>query len=1190
MVRIRTLIDLLRNQAERHGSDRAFTFLENGQTESRSLTYAELDRRAQALAARLLHSGAAGERALLLFPAGLEFIEAFFGCLYAGIIGIPAPPPEASRAKRTWPRLRAIAEDAQASWVLTTAAVKATIETAVGAAFDHRPVRWATSELDEPVPASKWREPALDPAQPAYLQYTSGSTSSPRGVVISHRNLIHHLDVIRSACEYGHDSVTVTWIPNFHDYGLVQGLLVPLADASPCYIMSPFAFVKRPASWLGALSRYRGTHSQAPNFAYDHCVRRTTPEERAKLDLSTWRAAGVAAEPINPNVLRAFSRIFSSCGFRSDSIRPAYGLAEATLLVSSAPAGEDPIVSRFGARDLGSDRIDGPADPDGAAREVVSCGTLLGPTRVSIVDPETLRPCPSDVVGEIWVAGPAVAEGYWRREEETARTFRAYTADGDDGPYLRTGDLGFLKDGQLYVTGRLKEVIIIRGTKHYPQDIEWTTQQAHPALRPENGAAFSVMVEGEEKLVLALEVDREHVAGLDAAGVFDAIRTAVAEVHELDARAIVLLRRGSLPKTASGKIQRAATREAFLRGALDALARWPEDANAGARGAVVAGTPDRIAASGDCPHPAGGTGPLAAEASRRRADDLIAWLRSYAAERINSRLIDERRCIPPYIVLDLGNRGLLGMQVAESHGGLALRYRDTLRVLEQLAAIDLTLGTVVSLNNTNGIRPIENFARPDVRDELLPRLARGRELASFALSEPGAGSNVGGIRSEARRDAAGGWRLRGLKRWNSSSWAGVVSVFVRIVDPDGRLGGLTGFVVRQGTEGLRVGPEAMTMGLRGSVQNTLYLRDVPVGPDDMLGVAGRGMEVADDALLVGRIGLSAVSLGATKRCAQLMHRYVSRRWVATGRLIDNPVTLVKLGELTTMIGAVGALIHRVADALDAGSDVPMEVAVATKVAATDSLNWAAGELVQILGGRGYMENNVAPQILRDARALSIGEGPNEALTAYLGRSVCQTDAVAGFLADRCHAADLATQLSNAALATVDRCRGEASPFHDRSAALTWAHALVGRSAIAALLLASVRTAARTHGDLALTWARLRFDAAIESALRGGADEATALTGPSAADLIAGYTETIGDVEQELPGEELEMDAALQRFARTSESSEASLPGEFPHDAHDHGPGADTTPAALSALSPEEKRAVLARLLRGEGAPELNLHG
>jgi alkylation response protein AidB-like acyl-CoA dehydrogenase len=537
-----------------------------------------------------------------------------------------------------------------------------------------------------------------------------------------------------------------------------------------------------------------------------------------------------------------------------------------------------------------------------------------------------------------------------------------------------------------------------------------------------------------------------------------------------------------------------------------------------------------------------------AELSRCRALELIGWLREYASNRINSRLIDERRCIPPYIILDFGNRGLMGMQVPESYGGLGLRHADHLRVLEQLGAIDLTLALVVFNHGVNGIRPIQGYATPAVRDEWLPRLASGREMAAFALSEPAAGVNVGRIASEARRDGDAGWRIRGLKRWNSSSWAGVISVFAREINERGRAGGLTGFVVRQGTPGLQIGPEALTMGMRGSVQNSLFLNDVAVAADHVLGQPGRGMEVAEDALSIGRLCIAAVCLGGLKRSAQLMARYAARRTVASGRLLENPLVLAALSEMALRIDVVEALKDQVARRLDAGLPVPPEICMAAKVVSSDSLNLAAGQVMQFLGGRGYMENNLASQILRDARLYSVGEGPNEPLTTQVGRKARLTDAIGAYLRADPAGAALAELLASSVTEVSHRCLDRAGPFADRSCAQLWADAMIGQVASDLLLLAAVREAqvlGPCEGRLrAIDWAEIRVARSLRRARDGDPEERLIPTAGVAAAIVAWYADSIGDIEQTLAGEEEALDVYLSKTRGSDPYAPlAGLPGQ-----------------------------------------------
>ena len=410
----------------------------------------------------------------------------------------------------------------------------------------------------------------IDTTTPAYFQYTSGSTSSPSGVVITHQNLMHHLGALHKSCGYG-EGVTVTWMPHFHDYGLVQGLLQPLFSGDACYFMSPLSFLKRPTHWLGAITKYGGTHSQAPNFAYEHCIRRISPEERAGLNLASWKAAGNAAEPINPDVLEKFIETFEPCGFQRAASAPAYGLAEATLLVSSTRLNSGPRVLELDADAVLDGRVV-PAGSGRAGRRIVSCGNLVGETEVAIVNPENLTKCRADEIGEIWVSDPAVAAGYWNQPTRSQEIFGAYLKETGEGPWLRTGDLGFLQNGELFISGRLKDMIIIRGANFAPQDIEWVSQKCHPAVESAESAAFSLTIDGEESLGVVQELNRkDHPSNIEVEDVAARIREQISLEFEVRAYAVALVRRGTIPKTSSGKIQRRACRAALLDGSLETL-------------------------------------------------------------------------------------------------------------------------------------------------------------------------------------------------------------------------------------------------------------------------------------------------------------------------------------------------------------------------------------------------------------------------------------------------------------------------------------------------------------------------------------------------------------------------------------------------------------------------------------------
>jgi len=566
--RFANLIELLRERAAEHGPRLAFRYLADGETEESRLTYEELELRAHAIAAALAPQAAAGERALLFYSGGLEFIAAFWGCLYAGVVAVPVFP---ARLHRQIPRLLAIAADSEAKFVLTTAKIRRQAEDLFKRAPELRKLQWLATDDMPAANAEGWRDPGATLETLAFLQYTSGSTATPRGVMVTHGNLLHNLECLRQVFQFSPESIGVTWLPHYHDMGLIGGLLQPVYAGGEMIAMPPSSFLQRPIRWLAAVTRYRATTMVAPNFAYELCVEKISAEQRSPLDLASVKVALCGAEPVRPDTLAQFAKAFGPCGFRQEAFRPAYGLAEATLIVSGHSNGGAPFTPSVLAEELQRNRIKTAEEGVAGSRVLVACGGIAPDLKVAIVDPESLAPCASDRVGEIWISGPSVAHGYWRRPEETKQTFGAHLATGE-GPFLRTGDLGFLDRGQLFVTGRLKDLIIIRGSNHYPQDLEHTVERSHRALRPACGAAFSTDVEGAERLVIVQEVnDRASVPNED---VVAAIRRALTESHEVHPDAIVLIEPRSIPRTSSGKIQRYACREAFLAGTLDVVHEW----------------------------------------------------------------------------------------------------------------------------------------------------------------------------------------------------------------------------------------------------------------------------------------------------------------------------------------------------------------------------------------------------------------------------------------------------------------------------------------------------------------------------------------------------------------------------------------------------------------------------------------
>ena len=569
MQKFLTLLDLLQTRAEEQAQQTAYTFLVDGETEEVSLTYQELQRQAQAIAASLQSISNSGERALLLYPSGLEFITAFFGCLYAGVIAVPAYPP---RRNQNLSRLEAIVADAQATIVLTTTSLLANIKSRFAENPQLAAIGWLSTD-DIPVElASDWKKPELEPKNLAFLQYTSGSTGIPKGVMVSHQNILHNEKLIQIAFENTNRAIYVSWLPLFHDMGLIGNVLQSLYLGVPCILMSPVAFLQKPIRWLKAISRYRATVSGGPNFAYELCASKITPEKLENLDLSSWEIAFNGAEPIRAETLERFTNAFAPYGFRRQAFYPCYGMAETTLFVSGGLKTVPPVLNLVDGKALKHNHIVTTNQDNSHARTIVGCGQTLF-DRIVIVDHQTKTRSAPNQVGEIWVSSLSVAQGYWHKPEVTEETFNAYLNTGE-GPFLRTGDLAFMQDGELFVTGRLKDVIIIRGRNYYPQDIELTVEKSHEALRESCSAAFSVEIESQEQLVVAVEVERTHLRKLNVDRVVEAIRKAISEQHELQVYGVLLLKTTSIPKTSSGKIQRHACKAGFLEGSLKTVGSW----------------------------------------------------------------------------------------------------------------------------------------------------------------------------------------------------------------------------------------------------------------------------------------------------------------------------------------------------------------------------------------------------------------------------------------------------------------------------------------------------------------------------------------------------------------------------------------------------------------------------------------
>ena len=566
------LLSILDQKASQSPEKLAYIFLKNRENQEQTITYQQLSQISKRIAARLQSLIPPGAIALLLYPQGLEFIAAFLGCLSAGIIAVPAYPPKRNQKIS---RLIAIIEDSQPQIILTTSFLLENIQPKLENFLDLSVTQFlATDNLNDDQDF-EFHLPEISGDTLAFLQYTSGSTGSPKGVMISHDNIANNSVYIQKAFELTEKSVSVSWLPSFHDMGLIDGIIQPLYTGFLGIVMSPESFLKNPMLWLQAITKYRATHSGSPNLGYELCVRRITPEQQKSLDLSSWLSAYNGAEPIRRKTLDNFSDKFQSSGFKSQYFYPCYGMAEATLMISGGNIEDEPVYLNVQSESLKNNQIVEAEKDSENYQELVGCGHAWQDMEVKIVDPESCLECGENQVGEIWIFGSSIAQGYWHQEEQTIATFQAKLANTtDERNFLGTGDLGFIRADELFITGRIKDVIIIWGRNHYPQDIEYSVQQSHKALRLDCGAAFTIEIDNQEKLVIVQEVERTYLAHLNVNEVFSTIRETVALDHALQVYAIALIKPASIPKTSSGKIQRHACCHAFLTETLAIVGQW----------------------------------------------------------------------------------------------------------------------------------------------------------------------------------------------------------------------------------------------------------------------------------------------------------------------------------------------------------------------------------------------------------------------------------------------------------------------------------------------------------------------------------------------------------------------------------------------------------------------------------------
>lgn len=1050
---LNTLCDVLYQQAEQCSDQTAYRFLNTRGEYTSALTYRALLGRASGIAQQLVKLR--GERVLLLLPPGEDYVVAFFGCLLAGVVAVPLYPPKKNASSQ---RIVSVASNCGATVALTHRTVYENPTTDAALDID----TWIF--VEDQGTTTFCMNKKLSCEDLAFLQYTSGSVGAPKGVMVSHGNIMHNLESISSFSQQDENSYGFSWLPPYHDMGLIGGILFPFYCGFTVDLMPPQAFLRSPMWWLECLSMANATVGVAPNFALDLCVEHAKPEDLERLDLGHWEVCFVGAEPVRRDSLRRFYETFKDCGFRYETFLPCYGMAESTLLATGITRDEKTMVLQVQKDAFEKGQIVS-AESKTEGHYLVGCGTPDDKHHIAIVDPNTQEHCPDERIGEIWIQGPSIAKGYWNRASLTQETFGVRPKGGHgDLAYFRTGDLGFLHAGQLFVTGRLKDLMIIRGRNYYPQDLERCAEQSHEALMPNGSVCFLSENESDICLTLVLELRRSHYRTVDTSDVIQAVRLAVSKQFNLSVGRVILLKPNRLLRTSSGKVQRKAMAKAVAAGEFLAMDDWQLTA--------------------------------AKYEPSEKLKTTLEWIRTYAKTRINSQLIDERRSIPPHIVLDFGNRGLLGLEIPEAYGGPHFSVRESLKIVETLGAIDTTLALFVGVNNALGVRPLLQYGSESQKKTWLPLLASGRELAAFAITEPGAGANPQKMASTAQAINGNMWQLNGTKAWSgNAAWAGLIHVFAHELDDEGRRCGVSAFTVKQGTPGLQMGPESLTMGVRGMVQNSIYLQNATVEAEDLLHASGQGMAVAQDAMVRARLGIGAIAIGAMKRCAQLMVHYASKREIAQGTLLENHVSRKRLSDLTAAVTACEALVSRIADLLDAGESVPHDLFSACKILIPELAWQTVDDLMQMLGGRGYEEPNMAPRLMRDIRLLRIFEGPTETLSTYVGAKVYRQDQVLRkFIVDTWQQPGIGEVLDQAIETLHQSDREAVDQYHWCGELASWA-----------VLWASVPEG-NEEQIRAVHWGKMRFEDCLERATKveGQVLEALELEG-----VVKHYSEELG---------------------------------------------------------------------------------
>lgn len=929
-----------------------------------------------------------GDRCLLIFNQGVDFIIAFLACQWVGAIPVPLNIPGRSKPLDKWEN---IAKECLPKAMITGKKSASRLSQSLN-----------KSELLANIPLIKveiieskdfktvsTNQPDIHPT--AFLQYTSGSTGNPKGVVVTQNSLIKNSQESKKNMNATPDSVFVSWLPFYHDMGLILFIVQTIYNGNSLYLMKPEDFMSRPLNWVYALSKWKGTHTGGPNFAYQLVADKLVQlhqelkknNETTDLSLETLKMCASGAEPIRFKTICDFQNAISLFGAHDHVISPGYGLAEATLTVALNKESEKVkwlkvdketlkkntvILKDSGFLETGRDFAE-----DESSVYLVGNGQVIdnhGIDIIAISDFE--QELPDSIselniqepysIGELWYSGPSVTNGYYENEPATAETY--FHSRSNDTVYLRTGDLAFKdEDGQIYIVGRIKDLIIIRGLNYYPQDIERTSCYSHDDLRIDGAAAFAMNKDGNECCYIVQELTRSAVLSPRFDEYAKAIRNAVLQEHGIAIETILFVAPMHVPRTTSGKIQRRLAKRTTERN------EWENILHTSHLGVRAPKKETNVVHN-----------PLQESVFKNSIKELQHFLQT----RVDSYTIDERRSIPPYIMTEFSRMGLMGLLIPQENGGLGCNLSQARIIIETISSADLTLGLFASLHNLLGLHPIAKFAQEEIREKVVRDLATGKGTASFALSEPGAGSNPNAGKTLAQRNN-NHWILNGEKCWvGSSSWASYLTVIAHTQDENGKYLGQSAFLVPQGTPGLSHIEECMTMGMRGTVQGHFIMNNVQIPNSYVLGEIGKGAEILHEVVSMGRIGINSMCIGILKTVLTRSKRWAENRKINSGYLIDQPVVLKQLNELLWILEIVETYQSKLVQWKDEGLALPDILVSAGKIFSTEETWKGVDFLMQITAARGYSEHNGIAQLFRDTRVLRIFEGPSESLIADLG--------------------------------------------------------------------------------------------------------------------------------------------------------------------------------------------------------------